>query len=78
MVGKTKIKHPEWLGRCDPSKLLDMHQRGLLPNSIAGPMIVIALKHPLRAVYGSDLRAALALLWQATVGNWLFYISYHW
>lgn len=37
-----------------------------MPQSIAGWMLVTSLKHPLRAVYGSDLKAAWALLISAT------------
>ena len=61
----VKIQHPEWLSVSKPESSITLFKRGLLPSNIAGWMIVVGLKHPLRAVYGSDLRAALALLWQA-------------
>lgn len=58
-----KIKHPEWLSHSTPGKSIEMFNRGLYPDSIAGWMLVVSLKHPLRAIYGSNFRAALALLW---------------
>ena len=60
---EIKIKHPEWLEYSKPQSSIDLFRKGFLPGNIAGWMIVVGLKHPLRAVYGSDLRAALALLW---------------
>ena len=66
MKTKLRIAHPDWLRISDPGKTLLLYQKGILPDAIAAWMIVVSLKHPLRAVYGSDLRAALALLWQAT------------
>jgi hypothetical protein len=65
----TNIKHPEWLVVSNPQKSIDLFNRGILPNKIAGWCIVVGCKHPLRCVYGSDLRVALALLWQATYGK---------
>ncbi len=62
------IKHPEHLKQSNMERILSLYNAGLLPKSIAGCMLVVSLKHPLRAIYGSDLRAALALLWQATFG----------
>ena len=59
------IRHPDWLKVSKPETSIGLFNRGLLPQSIAGWMIVTGLKHPLRAVYVSDLRAAMALLWQA-------------
>ena len=73
------IKRPKWLHRSSPGKTLDLYRQGKLPECIAGWMILVSLKQPLRAVYGSDLRAALALLWQATgervlegISNWIW------
>lgn len=62
---KHKIKHPEWLRLAAPQKCIDMFNAGILPDSVASWMIVTALRYPLRAVYGSNFRAALALLWLA-------------
>jgi hypothetical protein len=62
---RIRIKHPDWLEYSKPGQSIDLFRRGLLPEKIAGWMIVVSLKHPLRAVYGSDLLAALALLWLA-------------
>ena len=68
MTRRITIKHPEWLTVSHPQKSIDLFNRGIMPEKIAGWCIVVGCKHPLRAVYGSDLRAALALLWQATYG----------
>lgn len=62
---RIKIRHPEWLNYSHPQKNIDLFKKGIYPDSMAGWFIVVGLKHPLRAVYGSDIRAALALLWQA-------------
>jgi len=62
---QVKIKHPDWLNHSHPQKNIDIFKQGFYPSSLAGWFIVVGLKHPLRAVYGSDLKAALALLWQA-------------
>ena len=61
----TKIKHPEWLPHCNIERTFRLVREGKCPEVIAGWMLVVALKHPLRCVYGSDLRAAWALLAQA-------------
>lgn len=56
------IRHPEWLEHSDPGRKIKLFNQGKLPKGIAGWMIVVACKYPLRAVYGSDLRAAWQLL----------------
>lgn len=60
-----KIQHPEWLKYSHPQSSIDLFLKGWSPDSIAGFLMVTALKHPLRAIYGSDLKASLALLWSA-------------
>lgn len=71
----VQIKHPEWLKYSSPGKTLQMFHEGKLPKSIAGWMIVVSLKQPLRAVYGSDLRAASCLFLDALrekiCGTWM-------
>lgn len=67
---KLDIKHPEWLKHSNPQKCITMHIKGQLPESIAGWMIVVGLKHPLRAIYGSDLAAAWDLLLDAIYERW--------
>jgi len=57
-----EIAHPEWLEHSHPQKTIHLILAGKMPNVIAGWCLVVALKHPLRAVYGSDLRAAWKLL----------------
>lgn len=78
MFRKIKIKHPAWLKVSTPGKSIALYNQGLLPGTIAGWMITVGCKHPLRAIYGSDLRAAWALLKQATVERWWFEICHHW
>jgi len=56
------VAHPDWLTHSHPETSLELFRKGMLPANIAGYMMVVGLKHPLRAIYGSDLRAALALL----------------
>ena len=73
-----QIRHPEWLRASTPQKFIDLVNRGLAPEQIAGWMIVVGCKHPLRAVYGSDLRAALALFYQATIGKLRESFDYQW
>jgi hypothetical protein len=65
MKYNLEIKRPEWLSHSTPQKSIDLYVQRLLPQTIAGWMIVVGCKHPLRAVYGSDLRAAWALLLDA-------------
>jgi hypothetical protein len=60
-----KIARPEWMPFITSDRTLKMAREDRLPKSIAGWMIVLACKHPLRCVYGSDLRAAWALLLSA-------------
>ena len=64
-----KIKHPEWLKFCAIERTYKLYREGNLPASIEGFMLVTPLKHALRCIYGSDLRAALALLRQALWGH---------
>lgn len=75
---KLKIQHPDWLKVSNPQQSIDLYQRGILPEAIAGWMIVTALKHPLRAVYGSDFEAAIGLLKEATWGKARDEIYYRW
>ena len=62
---KITIRHPEWLECSKPGESIRLYREGKIPKAIDGWMLVVSLKHPLRAIYGSDLRAALALLGQA-------------
>jgi hypothetical protein len=78
MKMQVPIKHPDWLRNCTTDETLRLAAEEKLPKTIAGWMLVVALKRPLRAVYGSDLRAALALLWQATIRKWIDEVAYQW
>lgn len=69
------IKHPEHLRYSTPGKTLSLYNAGILPESIAGWMIVTSLKHPLRAIYGSDLKAAWHLLLMSIKDKW-FHLKY--
>ncbi|MBO0887464.1 hypothetical protein J2P12_00025 [Candidatus Bathyarchaeota archaeon] len=62
MNKKIPIRHPEWLKSSDPGRYLDLYHHGVMPDAFAGWILVVSLKHPLRAIYGSDLRAAWELL----------------
>src|SRR5579864_551517 len=77
---KRSVAHPDWiLDACSSlSKTAALYSKRIIPGSIEVPMIVVPVKRILRGVYGSDLRAALALLWQALVdlrtrGKWALY-----
>ena len=72
------IKHPEWLRYCSIERTFALQRKGKLPESIAGWVLVVALKHPLRAVYGSDLRAAWALLLSALWAYPAHWYNYWW
>lgn len=67
---RTRIKYPDrlldpWLQTSDPSYTLKLYRQKKLPPAIAGFMIVTSIKYALRAVYGSDLKAAFILLLEA-------------
>lgn len=64
-----KIKHPEWLQDSQCESTWRLYRQGIIPEKITGWMLVVAMKHDLRAIYGSDLRAALALLWHVIAGK---------
>ena len=63
----VSIKHPEYLGYSDKSIATSfrLFRQGNLPPELVGWILVVSLKQGLRAIYGSDLRAAWALLWGA-------------
>lgn len=58
------IAHPDWLAESERriSDSFRLYRSGHIPKSIDGWMLVVPLKHALRAIYGTDLRAAVALL----------------
>jgi len=62
---KLKIKHPEWLEHSAIDKTMNLIRTGKCPECIAGWMLVVPLKHALRAIYGSNLKAAWHLLMDA-------------
>jgi hypothetical protein len=66
----VKIQHPEWLSSSKPQDSIRLYLEGKMPATIAGWCIVVGLKHPLCAVYGSDFKAARALLYQALQDKW--------
>jgi len=72
------IKHPEWLQYSRVAETFALRKKiGPLPCD--GWMLVVSMKHPLRAIYGSDLKAAWALMKMAVREKlrkpWL-YINY--
>ena len=66
MVG-VPIKHPDWvLGASgDLTRTMALYAKRQIPGCIEAPLVVVPVKRILRGVYGSDLRAALALLTMA-------------
>lgn len=69
---RIRIKRPDWFSHWHPESTFRLYKEGKLPEAIAGQMLVIALKHGLRCVYGSDLKAAWSLLFMA-VYSWCEY-----
>ena len=70
MRGNPKIAHQDWIG--EAAKIVEdsfrLYRTTGLPSKIEGFMLVTPMRRALRAIYGSDLRAALALLWLAVAG----------
>ena len=58
----TKVKHPEWIQHCNIDSAVRLSKAKRIPESIEGFMLVTACNHLLRCIYGTNLRAALALL----------------
>lgn len=75
MFRDIKIAYPEHLRYSTPGKTIRLYCENRLPGTIAGWMLVTSLKHPLRAIYGSDVRAAWNLLLDAIIelirGKWM-------
>ena len=69
-TSQKAVAHPEWIldALSSLSRTSALYAKGLIPGSIEAPMIVVPIKRVLRGVYGSDLRAALALLRMALAG----------
>lgn len=61
------IKHPDWVLDAAGSltRSMSLYAKRQIPGCIEAPLVVVPVKRILRGVYGSDLRAALALLWMA-------------
>lgn len=78
MFRKIPIRHPDWLIYSNPQVAIRIFLRGNMPDNIAGWMIVTSLKHPLRCVYGSDLRAAWHLLIDALKEKFFSGLWYRW
>ncbi len=62
-----KIAHPDWMPAATQAlaKSLRLYHNGAIPSCIQVALLVVPTKYVLRSIYGSDLRAALALLWEA-------------
>lgn len=58
------IRHPDWIVEATArvGQFSRLYARGVVPKSIEHFMIVTPVKRVLRGVYGSDLKAAWALL----------------
>ena len=65
-----KVVHPDWLPGATASlrKTLDLMENGSLPKCLTKPMLVVPMRWVLRSIYGSNLKAALALLRLALSG----------
>ena len=61
-VNYPKVKHPDWLQHCNIETTIRLSKARRIPDSIEGFMLVTACNHVLRCVYGTNLRAAWALL----------------
>lgn len=61
----TAIRRPGWLKEaCKRLEIvLWLQAHDLIPESLKAWMLVVPLRHALRSVYGSDWRAAWAMLW---------------
>jgi hypothetical protein len=59
-----RIAHPDWVKDAADkvASVAELYVRGSIPASIEVWMLVVPAKRLLRGVYGSDLRAAAALL----------------
>jgi hypothetical protein len=68
-----KIRHPDWLKDSTIEKTHRHYREGIYPESISGWLLVTAHRHDLRAIYGSDFRAACALLWHCIVEKLAFH-----
>jgi hypothetical protein len=69
---RPKIKRPEYLAPERMQEIYALYREGTLPEFMAGWMLTTSLKHELRAIYGSDFRAACSLLYDS-VAMFLFY-----
>jgi hypothetical protein len=77
-----KMKHREWVKFVNIEDVVRLSKANKIPQSIEGFMLQTSCKHLLRCIYGSNLRAALALLGEALWGkirwpyaylNWLLH-----
>lgn len=59
-----RIQHPDWVIDAEKSvhSVVELYKLQRLPNSIEVPMIVTPMRRMLRGIYGSNMKAAWALL----------------
>lgn len=79
----VSIRHPENLSYTEEKVALSLRlfRQKKLPKSIEGFMVLTPLKHGLRCIFGSDLKAAWFLLMSAIgdkFGALWFRVSYPW
>jgi hypothetical protein len=72
----TKIRHREYLKHCNIVDTWRLAQEGKIPSVIEGFMLVTSLKHGLRVIYGTNLKAALALLGMALWDKFKYPFAY--
>ncbi len=75
----VKIQHPDWMDEGRIAKAYQLYRQKKLPSSIEGWMLLTPIKHELRAIYGSDLRAAWELSAQAVQEyiriRWVYHVE---
>jgi hypothetical protein len=64
-VNYPKVKHRRWIQHCNIDRVVRLCKQDKIPEVLEGFMLKAGCTHVLRCIYGSNLRAALALLGEA-------------
>lgn len=67
-INRRTVKHPDWLKCASPRVIEAFRKQSIYPERLLVFMLVTPMRHALRSIYGSDVRAALALLYLALRG----------
>lgn len=62
-IRRITVKHPDWLECASPRVIEAFQKQSIYPERLLVFMLVTPMRHALRSIYGSDVRAALALLY---------------